>query len=123
MLKDKSLSIAIYFLSISIVISAVIIRNGMKTSGNYISSGFSSINQGLNNIGANISTSTNNDINRRDTLNLFTASAYLGISESRLKQLVDEKDSAIPFVKIGDSYIFSKGAIDKWLQTTRLEMN
>lgn len=120
MFKEKTLSGAIVFLGISIIISSIIIANGMKNNGISVSAGLSNIGQGIYNI-SNVENSK--IINEtKDTYNLNTASQYLGITDWKLKELIDNKDSGIPFIKIGEDYIFSKNALDKWMETARIEI-
>lgn len=122
MLKEKALSISILVLSLAIIISAIIIGNGMRSIGDYVSTGLSNMSQGLSNIGNNIYENNDSVVFRRNTYDLPTASAYLGISENKLIELIRANDSAIPYIKIGSDYIFSKGALDKWLETARVEI-
>ena len=123
MLKERILTISIFCLAVSIIISANIIANGMKTNGDYVSTGLSNMSQGLNSIARttyNINDQTSVAM-KRHTYNLNTAAGYLGITEGQLKSITDNKDSNIPHVKIGTEYIFSKSALDKWLETVRIE--
>lgn len=119
MLKEKALSFSIFCLSISIVISAIIIANGMKANGNYVNNGLYTISKEMNN---NISNYNNNEVYKRNTYDLPTAARYLGIPESKLIELVNTKDFGIPYIKIGNDYVFSKNALDKWLETARVEI-
>jgi hypothetical protein len=40
----------------------------------------------------------------------------------RLIELTSAAGSGLTYVKVGDQYIFSKIALDKWLETVRLEI-
>jgi len=122
MLKDKALPFSIICLSISIIISAIIIANGMRSNGDYVGTGLSDMSQGLSNIVNNMYNNNANVVYTRNTYDLSTASSYLGIEESKLLDIVNEKDSGIPYIKIGNDYIFSKSALDKWLETARVEI-
>lgn len=122
MLKEKLLSVSIFCLSASIIIGAFIIANGMKANGEYVSSGLSSITNGLNNMGNTFNNTNNNGVVFRSTYDLTAASTYLGISESELIKLVNIKEPGIPYVKIGNDYVFSKNALDKWLEIVRVEI-
>lgn len=123
MFKERILPVSIIFLGISIIISASIIGNAMKVKGQYVSGGLGSISQGIINGSGNIVNNRNNQANLNSTLDLSEAASYLGISPDILMDVVKNKDSKIPYVKIGVDYIFSKDALDKWLETVRFEMN
>ena len=119
MQKYKFLSFSILCLSISIVVSAFIIGNAMKNTGYTISG---SISGGINNIAGTVNNMNNSNLTySRNTVTLSRAATYLGISELRLKEIVENKDSGIPYIKLGESYIFSKDALDKWMETARFE--
>lgn len=120
MLKEKLMPISIFCLSFSIIIGAVIISSGMKKNAELLNNGLSN---GLYNIGSTIINANTNDITaNKSTLNLSMAASYLGIPETKLTQFVDSPGSGIPFIKVGDQYIFSKTALDKWLETVRLKI-
>ncbi|WP_411167377.1 helix-turn-helix domain-containing protein [Clostridium sp. MB05] len=117
MSKEKLLPISIFCLSLSIIISASIISNGMQNNGRFIGEG---ISQGLFNITNTIS-QENNNLDSKDILSLDEASQYLGISQERLTQVII-KDESIPCVQISGQFIFSKKALDKWVETSRFKM-
>ncbi|MDZ4941460.1 hypothetical protein, partial [Clostridium perfringens] len=73
MSKEKLLPISIFCLSLSIIISASIISNGMQNNGRFIGEG---ISQGLFNITNTIS-QENNNLDSKDILSLDEASQYL----------------------------------------------
>jgi excisionase family DNA binding protein len=123
MLKDKMRLVAIICLSISIIVSANIISDGMKNCGGNISSGFFSVSGGLNSIASTISNSNrNNEVVERNTFSLETASNYLGVTEDTLIKIIKSKTSGIPYIKMGDFYILNKEALNKWLETARVEV-
>jgi excisionase family DNA binding protein len=122
MLKEKMLPVSILCLAISIIISASIIAKGMKTNGDYVSTGLRNMGSGLNNIGSNLNPYNNNQGIPKDNYSLDEASNYLNISENQLIQLVGDKGSEIPYVRIGTDYIFNRNALDKWLETAKIEM-
>lgn len=121
MLKEKALPVAIFGLAISIIISAVIVGNGLKGGGDSIFTGLSAVSQGISSA-ASSNGNTDNVVYTRNTYDLPAASAYLGISEVQLIDLVNASDSGIPYIKIGSAYIFSKSALDKWMETARVEI-
>ena len=122
MIKVNAFSLSIFCLSIALIISAVIVANGIKENGYHTEIGLSKLPSGLTDLGSNTSANTESVVYVRNTYNLPAASAYLGISESQLMSLIDSKDSGIPYIKIGNEYLFSKHALDKWLETARVEI-
>lgn len=121
MLKEKLLPISIICLSISIILAAITVSNGMKNCGLYVGNGLSDIKQGLDSNG-NLDKNTSSVVFVRSTYDLPTASDYLGIKEDELISIIDKKDSGIPYIKIDNKYIFNKGALDKWLETAKVEI-
>lgn len=122
MLKEKMLPISIFCLAISIVISASILTKGMKNNGEFIRTGLGDIGYGINNMSNNLNPHNNNQGIPKDNYSLFEAAIYLRISENKLMQLVNNKGSGIPYVKIGSDYIFNRNALDKWLETAKIEV-
>lgn len=118
MSKEKLLPISIFCLAISLIISASIISNGMDNNGRFIGDG---ISQGLFNISNTVSQGNNNNLDSKDILSLDEASQYLGITQERLTQLII-KDDSIPYVQISGKIIFSKNALDKWVETSNFKM-
>ena len=99
--NNKLLPLSIIILAISIAFSAVWIGQSLK---------------GVTNKNLSV-TSQQNDI-----LGLEEAAKYLNISKVELLSLTEGKGSNINFVKINGKYIFSKKALDKWVQASRLEL-
>jgi excisionase family DNA binding protein len=95
----------------------------MKTNGDYVSNGLFNASQKLSNSFEN-STNNNNQsvVYKRNTCNLDIAASYLGISRLRLIEITENKNSGIPYIRIGLDYVFSKDALDEWLKTVRFEM-
>ena len=119
MSKDKLLAISIFALAFSIIIAATIISSGIETKGRYISDG---IFQGAINISMTI---RDISFNEEDSKNIFSAteaSVYLGISEERLMQIMNNEQSKIPYVKVGEDFIFSKNALDKWIEESNFKI-
>lgn len=126
MLKEKILPISIFGLSISIIISASIIAKGMRYNGESVNNGLYHISNGLNNINNTVnnnSTAINNNGYSGENYNLYEAAEYIGVLQSRLKEITNIKESGIPYIKAGDEYIFNKNALDKWLETARVEVD
>lgn len=119
----KILSFAILCLSISIVIGSVIIAKSISNNGDNVSNGLSSISSGLISVGSNIGNMNNNNTAAfRNTFDLTAEATYLGISNVKLVELATSESSGIPYIKIGNEYVFSKNALDKWLETARFEL-
>lgn len=126
MLKEKLLPISIFGLSISIIISASIIAKGMRYNGESVNNGLYHISNGLNNINNTVnnnSTAINNNGYSGENYNLYEAAEYIGILQSRLKEIVAIDESGIPYIKAGNEYIFNKNALDRWLETARVEVD
>jgi|SRR5690554_991799 excisionase family DNA binding protein len=124
MVKEGKLSIAILCLSVSLIVSAVIISNGMKANGEYVRVGLGSVSQG-NEIYVHMQDGENtaSTVHKRNTYEFGTAASYLGISDESLTNLINSEQSGIPYIKIGSSYTFSKAALDKWLETARVQID
>ncbi len=122
MIKENALAVSIICLAVSIVVSAVIIGNGIKLNGSYNREGLYNLSEKVTYIGSNNNANTGSTVYERNTYNLATAAGYLGISESSLVDIINSKDAGIPYVKIGNDYLFNKGALDKWLETVRVEI-
>lgn len=119
MSKDKLLPISIFCLAISIVIGTSLISKGMETKGRFIGDG---ISNGLYSISNNMNQNNINNIEEKNNLNLYDAAAYLGISEETLMQIMNKEETKIPYIKFGNDYIFSKSALDKWIEESRFKM-
>ena len=119
MFKDKLLPISIFTLAFSIIIAASNISSGIETNGRYISDG---IFQGTNNINTTIRDITFNDEENKSIFKFYEASVYLGISESNLREIINNDESKIPHINIKGDIIFSKNALDKWIQESNFKM-
>ena len=89
----------------------------MKRNGEYVGAGLSNVSRELMYTGSALHKYM--EVYGNNTYDLSTAASYLGISESRLIDLVN---SGIPYIKIGNGYVFSKNALDKWLENVRIEL-
>jgi excisionase family DNA binding protein len=123
MLKGKMLSISIFCLAISIIISCFILTKGIKDNGEYVGAGIGNIGSVLSNASNNLTVYYQDKAMSRDNYNLDDAAAYLGIARDKLVKIVDNKDYGIPYVKIESNYIFNKKALEKWLETARIEIH
>ncbi|MGG7059075.1 hypothetical protein ACQPUZ_12330 [Clostridium tertium] len=116
MAKDKFLPISIFALAISIIIASSNISMAIDNNGMNISNG---ISQGLNNINRDIFI---NDEANNSIMNRYTASVYLGISEEILMQIMNNEESKIPYIDINGDVMFSKNALDKWVEESNFKM-
>ena len=98
--KNKLLSLSIIILAISIVFCSLWIGSSIKEGTNKIISFVSQEN---------------------DVLDLNEASTYLKISSAELQNISNGINSDIPHAKINGNYIFSKAALDNWLESARFE--
>ena len=119
MSKEKLLPISIFCLAISIVIGTSLISKGMETKGRFIGDG---ISNGLYSISNNMNQNNINNLEEKNNLNLYDAAEYLGIPQDILMQIMNNEESKIPYIKAGSNYIFSKSALDKWVEESRFKI-
>ena len=120
MLKEKMLSISIFCLSISIIISSVVIAKGLEKNGNYIGSGMYNMSSQLSESIHNAN--YQNIQNEKAIMNLDSAATYLGLSVNDLVEVIHTEGIGFPYVKVGSDFIINKNALDKWLETARIEI-
>ncbi|KAB3530923.1 helix-turn-helix domain-containing protein [Alkaliphilus pronyensis] len=106
--KDKQLPLAIIILAISIVFSSIWIGQSLKQIG-YERNEIAKESVSVSSL-------------QSDILGLEEAAKYLDISKSELLYIVEGKGSTINYIKINGKYIFSKEGLDKWVQSSRLEI-
>lgn len=59
----------------------------------------------------------NFNIAQNDTMLIYDASAYLGMNDADLKNaILGNELPGIPYMKIGENYIFSRKLLDGWIQ-------
>ncbi|WP_288222385.1 helix-turn-helix domain-containing protein [uncultured Clostridium sp.] len=119
MIKDKLLPTSIFCLAISIIIASINVSKSIENNGVIISSG---VSQGLNNINNTTKDVFINNKDDSDILNMYTASVYLGISEGKLIQIINDGESKIPYIDIKGDIRFSKKALDKWVEESNFKM-
>lgn len=119
MSKDKLLPISIFCLAIAIAIGTSSISKAIENKGRFISDG---ISNGLYDISNTINENNINNQEEKNNLNLYDAAEYLGISQEALMQIMNNEESKIPYIKFANDYIFSKSALDKWVQESRFKM-
>lgn len=121
MSKDKLLPASIVFLGISLIISARIISNGLEVNGRFSGEG---ISIGLNNMNNTIYETINkmmNSDNSKEILTISEAADYLGISEDKLNKIIngsDDNKTGIPHTRIGNEYLFSRKALNEWVESS-----
>ena len=54
---------------------------------------------------------------------LEDVSSYLGIGLDKVKEMVKDKKVNMPYIKIGDDYIFYKSAIDNWIKDLNIQVD
>lgn len=112
-MRDKLLAISIICLSFSLIIAAAIIGRAIETAP---VSSFPS--------GFNVALQQQQPQNTEEkAYNLKTAAEYLGIVEFQLKQIIEDEHNDLPYRKIGETYVFSKSALDKWLEGGQRKFN
>lgn len=120
MLKDKVLAISIFSLAISIIVSSLIISKEMRNNGQNLSSSLNMMSGGLNKISNSVG--YKNKSLENNSYNPYEAAEYLGITREKLYEIANTKDFKMPYIKIGADYYFNKSALDKWLETARVEI-
>jgi hypothetical protein len=121
--KEKLLPLSIICLSISLVVSSTIISKGMRESSLRVSNSLTgSITSIVNSVKNNIDNEkkqVNNNTNQtdKDLMTLSEAGNYLGTSANNLYYSIENKSITVPYTKIEGNYMFSKKAIDKWIET------
>ncbi len=131
MLKEKLLPYSLFSLAIAIIISAFIISKGMESNGQYVNAGFDGISNRLSDINnilyqdSNniVYQDSNNGLSPKDNFTLSELGEYLHLSDSQLLKLVGDENSGMPYINIDGIYTFNRSAINKWLETIRLEIN
>ena len=98
--KNKLLPLSIVILAISMVLCSLWIGYSIREGTNKIIS-FA--------------------LQENDVLDLDEASTYLKISSAELQNISNGINSDIPHAKINGNYIFSKAALDNWLESARFE--
>lgn len=84
-----------------------------------------SINQGLYTLSNSISElarTTGNNPEDLNAKNIGEAAVYLNIPKDTMLNIVEDEDSKIPHIKIGDTIIFYKQALDEWAKTARINI-
>lgn len=114
-MNNTGVMIAGFVLAISLVVSAVIIRDAYMAkveapSIPYINADLSKVENALSN---------------RDSMMLYDLAAYLGINTENLaafKEMIEKnKIEGLPYIKINGNFVFSKRAVDQWLYDASLK--
>lgn len=128
--QGKNLSIALICLAAAVVIASIIVGSALRNAGENIGAGVSSLLSGLFTLADSSRSESGNGVTAQQgsgegkaTLDLKETAVYLSIPQQRVLDLVAAKESGIPYLKLGDTYVFSKRALDKWLETARVEIN
>lgn len=132
MLKDKWLTIALFTLAGAILVSGLWVRDGLSNLSFYapvsnsntdyrIANELDQLNKTLQK-----ATSTSNNesghgitslLNNPKNMYLGEAAKYLDVSETQLKEIIQDSTSQLPYLQISDTaYIFNQKALDKWLE-------
>ncbi|GFP76689.1 hypothetical protein [Clostridium fungisolvens] len=129
-IKGNAMPIAIVILGICLVFSVNSLKKSItdvasssEFNGRSIANGMYAIAQSNSNI-SNVMNNQNNNLimNGKTMLDFVDTYRYLNISEDDLNKLVANSDTKIPYLKVNGKYIFNKNALDKWLETARVEV-
>ncbi|WP_053985068.1 helix-turn-helix domain-containing protein [Niameybacter massiliensis] len=132
MLKDKWLTIALFTLSGTILLSGLWIKDALNNLTFYAPTSSNNtdyrvadqLNQ-LNSILQKATSTSNNKsangitslLNNPKNMYLGEAAKYLDVSEKQLKEIIQDPISELPYIQISDTaYIFNQKALDKWLE-------
>lgn len=132
MLKDKWLTISIFVLAFSILLSGLWIRSAIRDLSMYqvdspaaynLSNSVSELSQVLRQANSNSTSSSARPgeitslLTNPDSMYLAEAAKYLSITKDELSKIIDDPNSEIPYLKMSDNlYIFNKNSLDKWLE-------
>ncbi|WP_139488748.1 helix-turn-helix domain-containing protein [Brevibacillus dissolubilis] len=111
---DNGIKYGLFSLAASILICSLLISYPLHqiSKRNYIDSGY------LGNMIlelANAVKSNDVTISQTNSLTLAEASTYLRIPETNLIDLVNRKESKIPYFKVGNEIYFSKKELSAWV--------
>ena len=107
-MKKNLLFIGFIFLGLSFVISSYIISHSLSNTIN--------TNATVNGVISVSNSDSDNTDKDSDILILHDAGTMLGYASDELIQMIkDGKLEGIPYVDLGDHYIFSKKALEEWV--------
>lgn len=99
-----------------------IIDAGLK-----ISNGLNNISDALYNVSGGLYGMSepyeNNYSDSLESYNLAQAATYLGISEENLMKIIEDKNSNIPYIKVGYIVTLHKHALDEWSKTATINID
>lgn len=85
------------------------------------------ISNSINYLLGNLSLLEESSVNQIDAKNVMTfddAAAYLHIDTVSLELICSDISGVqTPYIKVGGQYIFTKQGLDKWLESTRLNLD
>ncbi|GKU24011.1 helix-turn-helix domain-containing protein [Clostridium folliculivorans] len=133
-IKGNAMPIAILILGLCLVFSAnslgkamIKVADSYELNGQAGANGMYAIAQSNSYMGNAINNQSNNNLtsnstNNKTMLDFVDTYRYLNISEDDLNKIVASPDTKIPYIKISGKYVFNKKALDKWLETARVEV-
>ncbi len=125
---DKCIDNSQNYKWITSMIAVILILNlGYQLSENLndISFKLSDISNSINSLSIvhNDDSDYNSNNDTPEKFDMAFASSYLNVEYDELVKLVEDKNSNIPFIRIGDDYIFYKDALDNWLKVAKVEID
>lgn len=125
---DKCIDNSQNYKWITSMIAVILILNlGYQLSENLndISFKLSDISNSINSLSIvhNDDSDYNSNNDTPEKFDMTFASSYLNIEYDELVKLVEDKNSNIPFIRIGNDYIFYKDALDNWLKVAKVEID
>jgi hypothetical protein len=105
-MNNKPVLLASIILAISLIICSFVLK------GSNLLQSFIPPQQG-----STLSVPDSFKIDQKDVLLLYDASVYLGMEENTLKSAIIKNElPELPYMKIGDTYLFSKKLLNVWIQ-------
>lgn len=106
-MENKKFICTVIILAVSIIAGSIIISNA------------------LNNFSASISSmdSANSPKEAQSLMTFEETANYLKLKPNELEYLIEWSGHEMPYLKINGNYIFTKNGIDKWLETTQIELD
>lgn len=104
-MRNKGIIFGCLIISISLIICSYmlqdsnLLRNGVHTEG------------------SSFSVPSNLNFNQNDVMQIDDVCTYLGIDATALKDAIEKNElPGLPYIKLGDNYLFSRKQIDIWVQ-------
>lgn len=105
--NNKLYLIAVIILAVSLFSGSIVIGDSLNNISNQL--------QKLQTLG--------DDQSEKNILSLKEAAEYLSIQPQTLQNTIETTSVGIPYLKLEDKYIFTKGGLDKWLESNHIDLD